>query len=123
MARILGIDIPNNKRVIISLTYIFGIGKATAKKILVEAQIDENQRVQDLSEAQIAQIREVASKYATEGDLRRKVAFNIKRLMEINSYRGQRLRKSLPSRGQRTKNNSRTSKGPRKTVANKKKAA
>ena len=120
MARILGIDIPKNKRVVIALTYIFGIGTTSAAKILATAKIDENIRVKDLSEDQLNAITEEAVKYKHEGDLRREVAFSIKRLMEINCYRGQRHKKSLPSRGQRTKNNSRTKKGPRKTVTNKK---
>ncbi|AJQ45621.1 30S ribosomal protein S13 [Ureaplasma diversum] len=128
MARILGVDIPNDKRVVISLTYIYGIGKSTAKAILKLANIDENIRVKDLAEQQIADIRRVALEYVTingdklqlEGDLRRTVAMNIKRLMEIASYRGIRHRRGLPVRGQRTKTNARTRKGPRKTVANKK---
>lgn len=128
MARILGVDIPNDKRVAISLTYIYGIGRSTAKAILKLANIDENIRVKDLAEQQIADIRRVALEYVTingdklqlEGDLRRTVAMNIKRLMEIASYRGIRHRRGLPVRGQRTKTNARTRKGPRKTVANKK---
>lgn len=120
MARILGVDIPNNKRVEISLTYIFGIGRSTSQKILEKAKIDKNKRVSQLSEEELATIRKIASQYQIEGDLRREVAMNIKRLMEIGSYRGLRHRKSLPVRGQRTKSNARTRKGPRKTVANKK---
>ena len=120
MARILGVDIPNDKRVVISLTYVYGIGRTTASKILKEANIDENKRVKDLSEDELAAIRKVASQYTIEGDLRREVAMDIKRLMEIGSYRGIRHRRSLPVRGQRTKTNARTRKGPRKTVANKK---
>lgn len=128
MARILGVDIPNDKRVVISLTYIFGIGRSTAKKILEIAKIDENVRVKDLKDEEIAEIRRVAleftkengEKLLLEGDLRREVAMNIKRLMEIASYRGIRHRRGLPVRGQRTKTNARTRKGPRKTVANKK---
>lgn len=120
MARIFGVDIPNDKRVVISLTYVYGIGKATASKILKKAAIDENIRVKDLTEEQLATIRKFASEYKTEGDLRREVAMDIKRLMEIASYRGIRHRRNLPTRGQRTKTNARTRKGPRKTVANKK---
>lgn len=120
MARIFGVDIPNDKRVIISLTYIYGIGKTTAKEILKESKIDENKRVKDLSEDELAAIRKAASKYTIEGDLRREIAMDIKRLMEIGSYKGIRHRRGLPVRGQRTKTNARTRKGPRKTVANKK---
>lgn len=120
MARIFGVDIPNDKRVVISLTYVYGIGKTTAKNILKEANISEDKRVKDLSEDELATIRKVASKYTIEGDLRREIAMDIKRLMEIGSYRGIRHRRSLPVRGQRTKTNARTRKGPRKTVANKK---
>ena len=120
MARIFGVDIPNDKRVVISLTYIYGIGKTTAQQILSEAKVSEDKRVKDLNEDELAAIRKAASKYVIEGDLRREVAMNIKRLMEIGSYRGIRHRRSLPVRGQRTKTNARTRKGPRKTVANKK---
>ncbi|AAP56980.1 30S ribosomal protein S13 [Mycoplasmoides gallisepticum] len=120
MARILGIDIPNNKRVEISLTYIYGIGKPRAQEILRKAKIDFNKRVKDLSDEELALIRSVASTYVLEGDLRRDVALNIKRLMEVGSYAGLRHRRGLPVRGQRTKSNARTRKGPRKTVANKK---
>lgn len=126
MARILSVEIPNNKRVEVSLTYIYGIGRTLSKKILVEAGIIENTskqstlRVKDLSEEQLAKIREIAKKYKTEGDLRREKAMNIKRLMEIKSYRGLRHRKGLPVRGQRTRSNARTRKGPKKTVAGKK---
>ncbi|BAC44780.1 30S ribosomal protein S13 [Malacoplasma penetrans] len=120
MARILGVDIPNNKRVVISLTYIFGIGKSRSQEILSKAKIDENKKVSALSEEELATIRKIASEYVIEGDLRREVAMNIKRLMEIGSYRGIRHRRNLPVRGQRTKCNARTRKGPRKTVANKK---
>ncbi len=120
MARIFGVDIPNDKRVVISLTYIYGIGKTTAKQILSEAKVSEDKRVKDLNEDELAAIRKAASKYVIEGDLRREVAMDIKRLMEIGSYRGIRHRRSLPVRGQRTKTNARTRKGPRKTVANKK---
>lgn len=120
MARIFGVDIPNDKRVVISLTYVYGIGRPTAQKILREANISEDRRVKDLSEDELAAIRKAASKYTIEGDLRREVAMDIKRLMEIGSYRGIRHRRGLPVRGQRTKTNARTRKGPRKTVANKK---
>lgn len=120
MARLFGVDIPNDKRVLISLTYIYGIGKATAAKILTMAKVDFNKRVKDLSDEELAAIRKVASEFTIEGDLRRDVAMNIKRLMEIASYRGIRHRRGLPVRGQRTKTNARTRKGPRKTVANKK---
>ncbi len=120
MARIFGVDIPNDKRVVISLTYIYGIGRSTAKIILKEAGISEDRRVKDLTEDELALIRKAASSYQIEGDLRREVAMDIKRLMEIGSYRGIRHRRSLPVRGQRTRTNARTRKGPRKTVANKK---
>ena len=121
MARIAGIDIPRNKRVVISLTYIFGIGKATAQEILKKANISEDTRVQDLTEDELNKIRTEIDAYKVEGDLRREVSLNIKRLMEIGSFRGIRHRRGLPVRGQNTKNNARTRKGPRKTVANKKK--
>jgi len=121
MARIAGIDIPRNKRVVISLTYIYGIGKTTAGKILAKANISEDTRVQDLTEDELNRIRTEVDAYKVEGDLRREVSLNIKRLMEIGSFRGIRHRRSLPVRGQNTKNNARTRKGPRKTVANKKK--
>ncbi|MBN3534973.1 30S ribosomal protein S13 [Mycoplasma procyoni] len=120
MARILNIEIPNNKRVVISLTYIHGIGKSRAQEILAKANISEDIRVKDLSEDQLSKIRDIASEYTTEGDLRREVAMNIKRLMEIKCYRGIRHRKGLPVRGQVTQKNARTRKGPRKTVAGKK---
>ena len=105
---------------VISLTYIFGIGKSRSQEILSKAKIDENKKVSSLSEEELATIRKIASEYVIEGDLRREVAMNIKRLMEIGSYRGIRHRRNLPVRGQRTKCNARTRKGPRKTVANKK---
>lgn len=120
MARILNVEIPNDKRVVISLTYIFGIGRSLSSKILQQANVDENLRVKDLTEEQLSAIREVAKEYQTEGDLRREVSLNIKRLMEIKSYRGIRHRKGLPVRGQVTQKNARTRKGPRKTVAGKK---
>lgn len=122
MARIAGVDIPNDKRVVISLMYIYGIGKPLAQKILAALNISEDIRVKDLSEEQLTLIRQEVSKYKIEGDLRRDVSLSIKRLSEIGSYRGLRHRKGLPVRGQRTKTNARTRKGPRRTIANKKKA-
>ena len=123
MARIAGVDIPNDKRVVISLTYEYGIGKPLAQEILKTVNISEDKRVKDLSEEELTKIRNEVSKYKVEGDLRRDVALNIKRLSEIGSYRGLRHRKGLPVRGQSTKTNARTRKGPRKTIANKKKAS
>ncbi len=123
MARIAGIDIPKNKRGIIALTYIFGIGKSRAKEILADAKVDESIKVQDWSDDQIASIREQVGTYTIEGELRSETQMNIKRLMDIGCYRGIRHRSGLPLRGQRTKNNSRTRKGKRKTVANKKVAS
>ena len=124
MARIAGVDIPREKRVDVSLRYIFGIGPTNARAVLDEARVDHTIRVRDLTEAQVAKIREVIDrKFTVEGDLRREVALNIKRLQEIGSYRGLRHRKALPVRGQRTRTNARTRRGPRKTVAGKKKAA
>jgi len=123
MARIAGVDIPNDKRVVISLTYVYGIGKPLAQDILKAINISEDKRVKDLSEDELTKIRNEVSKYKVEGDLRRDVALNIKRLSEIGSYRGLRHRKGLPVRGQSTKTNARTRKGPRKTIANKKKAS
>lgn len=120
MARISGVEIPNDKRVVVALTYIYGVGDSTAKKILKNAKISEDIRTKDLTEEQIKQITDGLSKVKTEGDLRREVQLNIKRLMEIGSYRGSRHRKNLPARGQSSKTNARTVKGPRKTVANKK---
>jgi small subunit ribosomal protein S13 len=123
MARISGIDLPKNKRGVIGLTYIYGIGRSTAQKILAEAGIDENIKVQEWNDDQLGKIRKVISEtYKVEGSLRSEVQLNIKRLMDIGSQRGIRHRSGLPLRGQRTKNNSRTRKGKRKTVANKKKA-
>ncbi|MFN5984171.1 MAG: 30S ribosomal protein S13 [Fluviicola sp.] len=122
MARIAGIDLPKNKRGVIGLTYIYGIGRSTAKKVLVANSIDENIKVQDWSDDQIALIRTSIGEVKTEGQLRSEVQLNIKRLMDIGCTRGIRHRAGLPLRGQRTKNNSRTRKGRRKTVANKKKA-
>jgi len=116
MARIEGVDIPRNKRVEISLTYIFGIGKTTSQQILEETGIDPNIRVRDLTEDQVQAIRGEIANYTVEGDLRREVQINIKRLSEIGSYRGLRHRRNLPARGQRTKTNARTRRGARKTV-------
>jgi small subunit ribosomal protein S13 len=122
MARIVGVDIPNEKRVVISLMYIFGIGKPLAEKILADAKVDENVRVKNLTEEQLVAIRTQVAKYKVEGDLRREISLNIKRLQEIGTYRGLRHRKGMPVRGQRTRTNARTRKGPRKTIANKKEA-
>ena len=122
MARIAGVDLPNNKRVEIGLTYIFGIGLTTSKQILKETGINPDTRVKDLSEDDISKLREyIDHNLQVEGDRRRTVAFDIKRLIEIGSYRGLRHRKGLPVRGQRSKTNARTRKGPKKTIANKKK--
>ena len=122
MARIAGIDLPREKRIEIGLTYIYGIGRKSAKDILAMANIDPDIRVKDLTDDQEAALREVIDKnYTIEGDLRREVAMNIKRLTEIGCYRGVRHRRGLPVRGQRTKTNARTRKGPKKTIANKKK--
>ena len=122
MARIAGIDLPREKRIEIGLTYIYGIGRTSAKKILEMAQINPDIRVKDLTEDQESALREVIDKHFTiEGDLRREVALNIKRLTEIGCYRGMRHRRGLPVRGQRSKTNARTRKGPKKTIANKKK--
>ena len=122
MARIAGIDLPKHKRGVIGLTYIFGIGRSRAKEILKTAQVDEDIKVSDWNDEQIPRIREAVSSYKIEGELRSEVQLNIKRLMDIGCYRGIRHRSGLPLRGQKTKNNSRTRKGKRKTVANKKKA-
>lgn len=123
MARIAGVDIPDKKRGVISLTYIFGIGRSLAGQILAKAGVSEEKKVSEWTEAEAIAIRNViASEHKTEGVLRSEVQLNIKRLMDIGCYRGLRHRKGLPVRGQRTKNNSRTRKGKRKTVANKKKA-
>ncbi|MBQ0733630.1 30S ribosomal protein S13 [Aquimarina celericrescens] len=122
MARIAGVDIPKQKRGVIALTYIFGIGRSRAKEILDTAKVDENIKVSDWDDDQIGRIREAVGAYTIEGELRSEVQLNIKRLMDIGCYRGIRHRAGLPLRGQRTKNNSRTRKGRRKTVANKKKA-
>ena len=122
MARIAGVDIPNNKRVEIALTYIYGIGLKSAQDILAKTGIDPDTRAKDLTESDIAKLRdEIEANYHVEGDLRREVSMNIKNMVEINCYRGIRHRKGLPVRGQRTKTNARTRKGPAKTIANKKK--
>lgn len=122
MARIAGVDIPKNKRGVIALTYIFGIGSSRASEILAKANVSEDIKVQDWNDDQIGAIRDAVSYYKIEGELRSEISLNIKRLMDIGCYRGIRHRAGLPLRGQRTKNNSRTRKGKRKTVANKKKA-
>ena len=122
MARISGVDLPREKRVEIGLTYIYGIGLASSKRILAAANVNPDTRVKDLTDEEVSRIRDVIDETQTvEGDLRREIAMNIKRLQEIGCYRGIRHRKSLPVRGQKTKTNARTCKGPRKTVANKKK--
>ncbi|MBF1130788.1 MAG: 30S ribosomal protein S13 [[Eubacterium] sulci] len=122
MARIAGVDLPREKRVEIGLTYIYGIGKHTAKNILAKAEINPDTRVKDLTEDEAGRIRKIIeADYAVEGDLRREVSLNIKRLMEIGSYRGIRHRRGLPVRGQKTKTNARTRKGPKRTVSRKKK--
>ena len=122
MARIAGVDMPNNKRVEIALTYIYGIGLKSAQDILAKTGIDPDTRAKDLTESDIAKLRdEIEANYHVEGDLRREVAMNIKNKVEINCYQGIRHRKGLPVRGQRTKTNARTRKGPAKTIANKKK--
>jgi len=121
MARIAGIDIPRDKRIVIALTSIYGIGNTSAKKILEEAGVSEDTRVRDLTEDELGRIRQAVNNYTIEGDLRREVSLNIKRLTEIGSYRGLRHRRGLPVRGQNTKNNSRTRKGPSRSIAGKKK--
>ncbi|MBI5038990.1 MAG: 30S ribosomal protein S13 [Nitrospirae bacterium] len=122
MARIEGVDLPGNKRVEVGLTYLFGIGRSTARKILSATSVDLNKKVKDLTDDEIGKIREVIDKnYTVEGDLKRKVSMDIKRLMDIGSYRGTRHRRSLPVRGQRTKTNARTRKGPRRSIGGKKK--
>ncbi|GEL07444.1 30S ribosomal protein S13 [Salisediminibacterium halotolerans] len=121
MARVAGVDIPRDKRVGVSLTYVYGIGHSRAGQILQEAGVSETTRVRDLTEDELAKVREVVDGVMVEGDLRREESLNVKRLIEIGSYRGIRHRRGLPTRGQKTKNNSRTRKGPRRTVANKKK--
>jgi len=122
LARIAGVDLPRDKRVEISLTYIYGIGRPSSKKILAEAGINPDTRVKDLTEEEVAKLRDIIEKnYTVEGDLRRQVSMDIKRLMDLGCYRGLRHRRGLPVRGQNTKNNARTRKGPRRTVAGKKK--
>ena len=121
MARIAGIDLPNEKRVEIGLTYIYGIGRTSSNKILAAAGVNPDTRVKDLTEDEISRIRAAMDGYLVEGDLKREVALDIKRLIDIGCYRGTRHRKGLPVRGQRSKTNARTRKGPRKTMANKKK--
>ncbi|MBR3058196.1 MAG: 30S ribosomal protein S13 [Clostridiales bacterium] len=122
MARIAGVDLPNDKRVEIALTYIYGIGKTSSARILADSQINPDTRVKDLSEDEVAKIRDqIENNYNVEGDLRREVSLNIKRLTEIGCYRGRRHRMGLPVRGQRTKTNARTRKGPKRTIAGKKK--
>jgi small subunit ribosomal protein S13 len=123
MARIAGVDLPRDKRVEISLTYIYGIGRTTSRKILAVANVDPNTRVRDLAESEVARVREVIDRnYRVEGDLRREVAMNVKRLQEIGCYRGIRHRKNLPVRGQRTRTNARQKRGARKTVAGKRRS-
>lgn len=121
MARIEGVDLPGNKRIEIGLTYLYGIGRNTARKILSETSIDLDRKVKDLTDDEVVKIRDVIEKnYQVEGDLRRKLAMNIKRLVDIGSYRGMRHRRSLPARGQRTRTNARTRKGPRRPIGTKK---
>jgi len=122
LARIAGIDLPRNKRIEVALTYIYGIGRSSSQEILSKAGVDLNTRTDDLTEAEVAKIREIIDRESkVEGDLRREVSMNIKRLMDLGCYRGLRHRRGLPVRGQKTKTNARTRKGPRKTVAGKKK--
>lgn len=122
MARIAGIDLPRNKRIEVALTYIYGLGRSSSQKILSKAGVDHNTRTDNLTEVEVARIRETIDReFKVEGDLRRDVTTNIKRLMDLGCYRGLRHRRGLPARGQRTKTNARTRKGPRKTVAGKKK--
>lgn len=122
MARIAGVDLPRNKRIEVAMTYVYGIGRTTSQKILSQAGVDFNTRTDDLTESELVKIRELVDKDChIEGDLRRELTMNIKRLMDLGCYRGLRHRKGLPVRGQNTKNNSRTRKGPKKTVAGKKK--
>lgn len=122
MARIASVDLPKDKRVEIGLTYIFGIGQSSSKKILAEAGINPDTRVKDLTDDEVAKLREIIDRdYTVEGDLRRQTALDIKRLIEIGCYRGTRHRRGLPVRGQNTKNNARTRKGPKRTIAGKKK--
>ena len=122
MARLAGVDLPRDKRIEIGLTYIYGIGRTTSNKILAQANVNPDTRVRDLTDEEVSRIKDVMDENCTvEGDLRREIAMNIKRLSEIGCYRGIRHRKGLPVRGQNTKNNARTRKGPKRTVANKKK--
>lgn len=122
MARIAGIDLPRNKRIEVALTYIYGLGRSSSQKILSKAGVDHNTRTDNLTEVEVARIRETIDReFKVEGDLRRDITTNIKRLMDLGCYRGLRHRRGLPARGQRTKTNARTRKGPRKTVAGKKK--
>ena len=121
MARIAGIDLPNEKRVEYGLTYIYGIGVSTSRKILAATGVNPDTRVRDLTEDEVSKLRAEIENYTVEGDLRRDIALDIKRMMEINCYRGIRHRKGLPVRGQRSKTNARTRKGPKRTIANKKK--
>lgn len=122
MARIAGVDLPRNKRIEVAMTYVYGIGRTSSQKILSSAGVDLNTRTDDLTEAELAKIREIVdADYRIEGDLRREVTMNIKRLMDLGCYRGLRHRRGLPCRGQKTKTNARTRKGPKKTVAGKKK--
>ena len=122
MARIKGVDIPNDKHIVISLTYIYGIGRNLAKTICKDAGVEPSKKTAEVSQEELIKLRDEINKHLTEGDLRREVALNIKRLTEIGCYRGMRHRRGLPVRGQRTKTNARTRKGPRKTIANKKSA-
>ncbi len=117
MARVAGIDIPRDKRIVIALTSIYGIGKSSSQEILATAGVSEDTRVRDLTEEELGKIRQAVEAYTIEGDLRREVSMNIKRLAEIGSYRGMRHRRNLPVRGQKTKNNARTRKGPRQVVS------
>lgn len=122
MARIAGVDLPRDKRIEVSLTYIFGIGRSSSRKILADAGINPDTRVKDLTEEEVARLRDIIEKsYTVEGDLRRQVSMDIKRLMDLGCYRGLRHRRGLPVRGQNTKNNARTRKGPKRTAAGKKK--
>jgi len=123
LARIAGIDLPKNKRAVIGLTYIYGIGSTRSEEILTKADVDFNKRIAELNDDEVARLRQIIQEYRVEGQLRGEVQMNIKRLMDIGSYRGLRHRRGLPARGQRTRTNSRTRKGRRKTVAGKKKAA
>jgi len=122
MARLVGVDLPREKRIEVSLTYIFGVGITRSREILKKARVNPDTRTKDLTEHEIVSLRDVLKEYKLEGDLRRDIQSNIRRLMDIGSYRGSRLRKNLPCRGQRTKTNARTMRGARKTVAGKKKA-